>query len=258
MLLADKRIVILNIANKRSIAWAIAKQMDAHGAQLILGCQNERMRKNLDSIVNSLVRPPLAIVECDVSEDADITRTAEFVREAAGTIHGLVHCLAYAPREALGDAFVDTKRAHFHTAMSISAYSLVALTRALRPLFADTASILALSYLGAQRVVPNYNVMGVAKAALEASIRYLAYDLGPSGVRVNGISAGPVNTLAARGVSGFVDMLDKHQHRTPLRRNIDIDEVATAAVFLASSLSSGITGETMFVDAGYNTMGMAE
>lgn len=258
MLLADKRIVILNIANKRSIAWAIAKQMDAHGAELVLGCQNERMRKNLDSVVSSLSKAPLAIVECDVSDDAEIAKTAELVREAAGTIHGLVHCLAYAPREALSDAFVDTRREHFHTALDISAYSLVGLARALRPLFSDTASILALSYLGAQRVVPNYNVMGVAKAALEASIRYLAYDLGPSGIRVNGISAGPVNTLAARGVAGFVDMLDKHQYRTPLQRNIDIEEVADAAVFLASSLSSGITGETMFVDAGYNTMGMAE
>lgn len=256
MLLEGKRAVIFNVANKRSIAWSIAQAMDAQGAELILGYQNERMGKNLKKLVGELSKPPLALVQCDVTSDAEIQSAAKQIEEAAGSVDILVHALAFAPKDALENPYIETSREAFTTALSISAYSLVALSRALKPLLRENGSVMTLSYYGSEKVVPNYNVMGVAKAALEASVRYLAYDLGPKQVRVNAISAGPVNTLAARGISGFVDMLKLHSERAPLRRNIEPEEVAGAAVFLASALSSGITGEVIYVDTGYNIMGM--
>ncbi len=255
MLLKGKKIAIFNIANKRSLAWAIAKSMDAEGAELILGYQSERTKGNVESLLDELSKEPLALISCDVTSDAnlvDVTKRIQLI----GNIDGLVHSLAFAPRECLEQPFVETDRDDFWTALNISAYSLIALTRAVRPLLNSEASIMALSYYGAEKVIPNYNVMGVAKSALEASVRYLAYDLGPDKIRVNAISAGPVNTLAARGVSGFVSMLDLHSERAPLRRNIEAEEVGDTAVFFASRLSSGITGEILYVDTGYNIMGM--
>ncbi len=256
MLLEGKKIAIFNVANKRSIAWAIAQAMDAQGAELILGYQNERMAQNLEKIVGDLSKPPVAVVQCDVTSNEEIEAAADKIKATVGSIDGLVHALAFAPREALESPFVQTTREAFAQALDISAYSLVALCRALQPMLNENASVMALSYYGAEKVVPNYNVMGVAKAALEASVRYLAADLGQNQVRVNAISAGPLNTLAARGISGFIDMMKIHSDRAALRRNIEPEEVAGTAVFLASGLSTGITGEIMYVDAGYSIMGM--
>ncbi|HHT43643.1 MAG TPA: enoyl-ACP reductase [Firmicutes bacterium] len=255
MLLQDKRIAIFNVANKRSIAWAIAKSMDAHGAELILGYQNERTKDAVQRLAEELSKPPAAIVPCDVSFPEQIEEVQETVREQVGTIHCLVHSLAFAPRNALHNPYLFTEREEFLTALEISAYSLVALSRAFTPVFADQASVITLTYYGAEKVMPNYNVMGVAKAALEASVRYLAHDLGPAGVRVNAISAGPINTVAARGVSGFLDILEVHEQKAPLRRTVEPREVGDTAVFLASDLSSGITGEVIYVDTGYNIVG---
>ncbi len=255
MLLKGKRIAIFNIANKRSIAWAVAKSMDAQGARLILGYQNERSKDTVAGLAEELVHKPLAILPCDVSIPEQIEQVQESIKEVAGTIHGLVHCLAFAPREALQNAYLFTERDHFLTALEISTYSLVALSRALTPVFSDQASISTLTYYGAEKVMPSYNVMGVAKAALEASVRYLANDLGPAGVRVNAISAGPINTVAARGVSGFLDILEVHEQKAPLKRTVEGREVGDTATFLASDLSSGITGEIIYVDTGYNIMG---
>jgi enoyl-[acyl-carrier protein] reductase I len=255
VLLQGKRIAIFNIANKRSIAWSIAKSMDAQGASLILGYQNERTRSAVEELAKELTREPVAILPCDVSYPEQIEEVQDHIREGVGTIHGLVHSLAFAPRESLQNAYLFTEREHFLTALEISTYSLVALARALTPVFADKASITTLTYLGSEKVMPSYNVMGVAKAALEASVRYLAHDLGPAGVRVNAISAGPINTVAARGVSGFLDILEVHEQKAPLRRTVEGREVGDTAAFLASDLSSGITGEIIYVDTGYNIMG---
>lgn len=256
MLLEGKKVAIFNVANKRSIAWAIARAVDREGGNVILGYQNERTKGNVKALAQELTKPPLALVQCDVTSDEDLDNVGKVVKEKAQTLDGLVHCLAFAPRQTLEKPYIATEREDFKTAMDISAYSLVALSRTVEPMLATDSSIITLSYLGAERVVPNYNVMGVAKAALEASVRYLAHDLGSRGIRVNAISAGPVNTLAARGVSGFVDMLDIHGERAALKRNIEVDEVGDTAVFLASKLSSGITGETIYVDTGYHMMGM--
>ena len=230
--------------------------MDAQGADLILGYQNERMKGNLEKILGDLSRQPLALVQCDVTNDAEITAAAEAIKGVAGSLDGFVHAMAYAPKEALQNSYLETSREAFAVALDISAYSLVAMCNAFSELFAPQASVMTLTYFGAEKVVPNYNVMGVAKAALEASVRYLASDLGPKQVRVNAISAGPVNTLAARGISGFTEMMKLHGDKTPLKRNIDSEEVAGTAVFLSSDLSTGITGEVIHVDAGYNIMGM--
>jgi len=257
ILLSGKRIAIFNVANKRSIAWAIAQEMDRHGAELILGYQNERTKSNVEALSKDLSRAPLALVGCDVTSEQDITKMTEVVSAKAGKIDGLIHCLAFAPKEALEMPYLQTTREAFATALDISAYSLVALANALSPLLRRNGSITTLSYYGAEKVVPNYNVMGVAKAALEASVRYLAYDLGESQIRVNAISAGPINTLAARGVSGFLGVLDVHSQKAPLKRNVESSEVGGTAVFLASDLSTGITGETIYVDTGYNIMGMS-
>lgn len=255
MLLQEKRIAIFNIANKRSIAWAIAKAMDAQGARLILGYQNERTKGSVMDLAKELTHSPVAILPCDVSFPEQIDALQDTVRKEAGTIHGLVHSLAFAPRESLQNAYLFTEREHFLTALEISTYSLVALARALTPVFSDKASVTTLTYYGAEKVMPSYNVMGVAKAALEASVRYLAHDLGPAGVRVNAISAGPINTVAARGVSGFLDILEVHSAKAPLKRTVEGSEVGGTAAFLASDLASGITGEVIYVDTGYNIMG---
>lgn len=256
MLLDGKRIAIFNIANKRSIAWSIAKSMDAQGARLVLGYQNERTKASVEKLAKELKNEPLVIVPCDVTILEQLEQLQETIREQIGTIDGFVHSLAFAPSEALQNPYLFTEREDFLTALEISAYSLVLLARILTPVFSDHASISTLTYYGSEKVMPNYNVMGVAKAALEASVRYLAHDMGPAGVRVNAISAGPINTVAARGVSGFLDILEEHEQKAPLKRTVEGREVGDTATFLASDLSSGITGEVIYVDTGFNIMGL--
>ncbi len=251
--LQDRTIVVFGVANKRSIAWAIAKGMQEAGAQLAVTYQNERLKQEADDLIAAL--PNAQAFQCDVSRDEEIAQLFEQLKSRYGKLDGLVHSVAYAPAEELKGEFVDTSREGFRIAHDISVYSLVALARAARPLMTEGGSIMTMTYYGAEKVVPRYNVMGVAKAALEASVRYLAYDLGKNKIRVNAISAGPIKTLAARGISGFGDMLSEQAQRAPLQRNVDVKEVASTAVFLASDAGSGITGETIYVDCGYNIMG---
>jgi len=249
--------LIVGVANKRSLAWAIAQQADAAGARLVLTYQNERLKENVDELAPQLKTPPI-LLPCDVSRDEDIAQLAETLVSRVGGLDFLVHGAAYAPREALSAPFLETSREAFRVALDISAYSLVAMARAMAPLMASTGggSIVTLSYLGSDRVFPNYNVMGVAKAALESSVRYLASDLGSQNIRVNTISAGPVKTLAASGIAGFSGILNVYRERSALKRVIDGSDVAGAAMFLLSDWSKGVTGEVLYVDAGYRNMGM--
>lgn len=251
--LQGKTVVVFGVANKRSIAWAIAQQMQQAGAQLAITYQNERLKQEADDLIAAL--PNSQAFQCDVARDEEIAQLFEQLKQRYGKLDALVHSVAFAPAEELKGEFVDTGREGFRVALDISAYSLVAVSRAARPLMSDGGSIMTLTYYGAEKVVPKYNVMGVAKAALEACVRYLSYDLGKSRIRVNAISAGPIKTLAARGISGFGEMLKEQAERAPLRRNVDVNEVAMTAVFLASDAGSGITGETIYVDCGYNVMG---
>ena len=255
--LEGKRGVILGIANKNSIAWAIAKAMDAEGASLAFNFLNDRMEPKVRKLTETLPDSPTMI--CDVTKDEEIDAFFAAVSDAFdGKLDFLVHSLAFANREDLLGRFVDTSREGYALALEISAYSLVAVTRRALPMMeaAGGGSVMTLSYFGAEKAMPGYNVMGVAKAALEAGVRYLAADLGPQNIRVNAISAGPVNTLSARGIRGFTTMLHTTAERSPLRRSITPEEIARTAAFLASDASTGITGETLHVDAGYNVMGM--
>jgi enoyl-[acyl-carrier protein] reductase I len=248
--------VVVGIANKRSLAWAIAQAAAAQGARLVLTYQNERLGENVKELAATLpVAPTLA--PCDVSDDAQIASLFEVVEREFGGLDFLVHGAAFAPREALAEPFVRTSREAFRIALDVSAYSLVALANGAAPLMATRGggSIVTLTYLGAERVFTNYNVMGVAKAALEASVRYLAADLGSQNIRVNAISAGPVKTLAAAGISGFSSILQVYRDRAPLRRNIEAAEVADTAMFLLGPASRGITAEVVRVDAGFHVMG---
>jgi enoyl-[acyl-carrier protein] reductase I len=250
--------VIVGVANKRSLAWAIARAVHAAGARLALTYQNDRLRENVEELAATLDPAPL-LLPCDVSQDADIAALFERVGAAwPGGLDFLVHGAAFAPREAISEPFVKTSREAWRIALDVSAYSLVALASGAAPLMAARGggSILTLTYLGSERVFPNYNVMGVAKAALEASVRYLASDLGPQNIRVNAISAGPVKTLAAAGVSGFSSILKVYQERAPLRRNIETAEVAEAALFLLGPAGRAVTAEVLHVDSGYHAMGM--
>ena len=245
--------VVFGVANKRSIAWGIAQALAAAGARLAITYQNERLAQEAHDLIQS---PPGAEgFQCDVSVDAEIERLFAQLKERYGTLHVLVHSIAFAPAEELKREFLLTSREGFRIAHDVSVYSLIALARAAAPLMTEGGSVITLTYYGSEKVVPNYNVMGVAKAALEASVRYLANDLGKQKVRVNAISAGPIKTLAARGISGMGDMLKAHAERAPLKRNVEVEEVAKAALFLASDLSTGVTGETIYVDCGYNIMG---
>jgi enoyl-[acyl-carrier protein] reductase I len=247
--------VVFGVANKRSIAWAIAKAWAAAGARLIFNYQGERLKENVEELVGEFgENAPLFL--CDVSSDADITRFFEQVRTQTDRLDLLLHSVAFAPKEALEGDFINTTRDAFRTAHDISAYSLVGLAREAAPLMSNGGSILAMTYYGAKKVVPHYNVMGVAKASLEASTRYLAYDLGPKKIRVNCISAGPVNTLAARGISGFMQMFKHYQERAPLRRSCEPAELGQTGVFLASEGAAAITGQVIYVDGGYQIMGM--
>ena len=252
--LQGRTAVVFGVANKRSIAWAIAQQMQRAGAQLAITYQNERLRQEAADLIAEL--PNAQAFQCDVSRDEEIAQLFEQLKERYSRLDVLVHSIAYAPAEDLKGDFADTSRDGFRIALDTSAYSLVALARAARPLMTEGGSIMTMTYYGSARVIPRYNVMGVAKAALEASVRYLAYDLGKNNIRVNAISAGPIKTLASRGISGFGDMLKEQAERAPLKRNVDVNEVATTAVFLASDAGSGITGETLYVDGGYNIMGV--
>ena len=247
--------LVFGVANKRSIAWAIAKAWAAAGARLIFNYQGERLKENVEELVGEFgEQTPL--FSCDVSSDDEITAFFEKVRSETDRVDLMLHSLAFAPREALEGDFVSTTREAFRVAHDISAYSLVALAREVAPLMTNGGSIMAMTYYGSQKVVPHYNVMGVAKASLEATTRYLAYDLGPKKIRVNCISAGPVQTLAARGISGFSAMLKHYQERAPLKRSCDPTELGATGVFLASDGAAAITGQIIYVDGGYQTMGM--
>lgn len=245
--------VVFGVANKRSIAWAIAQALQQAGARLAITYQNERLEQEAKDMIQAL--PGAEAFRCDVSRDEEIEQLFGQLNSKYGTLHALVHSVAYAPAEELKGEFVNTTREGFRIAHDVSVYSLIALARAAAPLMQKGGSIVTLTYYGAEKVVPHYNVMGVAKAALEATVRYLANDLGKQNIRVNAISAGPIKTLAARGISGLGDMLKSHAERAPLKRNVDVNEVGATAVFLASDAGSGITGETIYVDCGYNIMG---
>jgi enoyl-[acyl-carrier protein] reductase I len=248
--------IIFGVANKRSIAWAIAHALSEAGMRLAFTYQGERLKESVGALTATL--DDALLLPCDVTSDAEIDSVFQTVGEKFGKLDTLVHSVAFAPREDLEGDFLNTSREGFRLAHDISAYSLVVLSRAATPLLekAGGGSILAMTYLGATRAVEGYNIMGVAKASLEASVRYLATSLGPKNIRVNAISAGPVNTLAARGIKGFTGMLKHHAERAPLRRNVELEEIGNAALFLVSPMSSGITGEVMFVDCGYNVLGV--
>jgi enoyl-[acyl-carrier protein] reductase I len=245
--------VVFGVANKRSIAWSIAQGLHEAGAKLAVTYQNERMELEAKDLILSL--PGAEAFQCDVSDDAAIGRLFADLKARYGKLHVLVHSVAYAPAEELKGDFIDTSREGFRVAHDVSVYSLIALARAASPLMEDGGSIITMTYFGAEKVVPHYNVMAVAKAALECTVRYLAYDLGKKNIRVNAISAGPIKTLAARGISGLGDMMKTQAERAPLGRNVEVSEIGGAGVFLASDASSGITGEVIFVDCGYNIMG---
>jgi enoyl-[acyl-carrier protein] reductase I len=251
--LAGKTAVVFGLANKRSIAWGIAQKLHAAGATLAICYQNERMKQDAEQLIAEL--PGASGFQCDVTSDAEIEKLFAAIKEKFAKIEILVHAVAYAPVEELRGEFLSTSREGFRIAHDVSVYSLIAVSRAAAPLMTESGSIITLTYFGAEKVVPNYNVMGVAKASLEATVRYLAWNLGPKNIRVNAISAGPIKTLAARGVGALGDMLKSHADRAPLHRNVDQLEVGGAALFLASDLSSAITGEVLYVDCGYNIMG---
>jgi enoyl-[acyl-carrier protein] reductase I len=248
--------LVVGVANKRSIAWAIAQAVAAKGARLALTYQG-RFQEHVAELAQGLPQPAL-VLPCDVSSDDDIANVFSRLDAEFGGLDFVVHGAAFAPRAALEGRFRDTLRDDFKTTMDISAYSLVALTRAAMPLFEKrgAGSVVTLSFLGSERVFTNYNVMGVAKAALESTVRYLAADVGPSNVRVNAVSAGPIKTLAAAGVKGFSSILHVYPEKAPLRRNVETAEVAEAAAFLLGDAGRGITGEVLVVDAGYHAMGM--
>jgi enoyl-[acyl-carrier protein] reductase I len=248
-----KTAVVFGVANKRSIAWAIAQRLQAAGARLAITYQNERLKQEADDLIASL--PGAEAFMCDVASDEQIASLFAELQNRVGKLDTLVHSVAFAPAEELKNDFRQTTREGFRLALDVSCYSLIAVSRAAAPLMTDGGSIVTLTYYGAERVVPHYNVMGVAKAALECSVRYLAYDLGKQKIRVNAISAGPIKTLAARGISGLGDMMKTHAERAPLQRNVDVNEVADTAVFLATDGGAGVTGETIYVDCGYNIMG---
>ena len=252
--LSGRNALVLGVANHRSLSWAIAPQLHKAGARVCLTYASERLRPMVEELAAQL--EGALVLECDVTRDETITAVAQRLEQEWGSLQVLVHGVAFANKEDLEGEFVATSRQGFFTALDVSAYSFLSVTRAMLPLLEKQGgSLVTLSYLAAERAVPHYNVMGSAKAVLEQSVRQLAWELGPKNVRVNALSAGPVSTLAARGISGFVGMQKHHAEKAPLRRNITKEEVGTAALFLLSDLSSGITGETLYVDAGYHIMG---
>jgi enoyl-[acyl-carrier protein] reductase I len=253
--LNGKTALVFGIANRWSIAYAIADCLQAQGARLAVTYQNDRVKDEVYKLTSDW--QDVIHLPCELTDDAQVDAVRDQVKAAWGQLNYLVHCVAFAEREDLQDPFRDISRRGFHTAMDISAYSLIAVAQRMAPLMpAGDSSIITLTYLASERVVPNYNVMAIAKAALENSVRYLANDLGPLGIRVNAISAGPLRTASARAVSGFTSMLRQYGEKTPLRRNITAEEVGKAALYLCSDLSSGVTGTVHFVDAGYHILGL--
>ena len=254
-MLENKLGIIFGVANKRSIAWATAQALYETGARLAFTYQGDRLKENVESLTKEAM-PGSLLLPCDVTKQEEVDETFRRVGKELGRLDFLIHSIAFAPREALGGEFLATTREAFLTALEISAYSLTQLARAATPLMTEGGSIVTMTYYGAEKVVAGYNVMGVAKSALEASVRYLANDLGPRNVRVNAISAGPIQTLSARGVADFSTMLKHVAERAPMRRNVEPREVGNTALFLCSPMASGITGEVIYVDCGYNIMGI--
>lgn len=254
MLLSGKKGLVLSVTNKNSIGWAIADHAAQHGAEVGVGAQNERTLDRVQELVDG--RDEMTLFQCDFSFDDQLDRLREAVADRYGKIDFLVHSAAYANKEDLSGRFIDTSREGFRTALDISCYSFVKLCQVLEPILNDDGSVMTISYLGSVRAVGNYNVMGVAKAALESAARYLSVDLGGRGIRVNVLSPGPVNTVAARGVKGLLEMIDYVQERAPLKRPYGQEEVAGSAVYLMSDLSRGVTGQIIYIDSGYNIVGI--
>ncbi len=254
MMLENRVGMVFGVANKRSIAWACAQACAAQGAKIAFTYQAERLRENVEDLAGTL--DDSLVAPCDVSDQATVDAAFKAVGKKYGKIDFIIHSIAYAPKEALEGEFVATTRDAFRTALEVSAFSLTQVALAASPLMTGGGSIVTMTYYGAEKVVMNYNVMGVAKAALEASTRYLAADLGKNNIRVNAISAGPINTLSARGVKNMGSLLSYVGERSPLKRNVTVAEVGNTAMFLVSDLSTGITGETIYVDCGYNIMGI--
>jgi enoyl-[acyl-carrier protein] reductase I len=253
-LLKGKRALVTGVANRWSIATGIARKLHGNGAEVALTYQGERVKDEVEKLAAELGNAP--VFECDVSQDASLASLRDGLAQRFGKLDALVHAIAYANKEDLAGKVFETSRAGFSLALDVSSYSLIALVQALREQFNDGASIMALTYLGATQVVPNYNLMGIAKAALEAAVRYLAFDLGERGIRVNAISAGPIKTASSRQVGGFSRILDLVPKVAPLRRNVTAEDVGDVAVFLASDLSGAVTADVHFVDAGYHAMGL--
>ncbi len=255
-LLEGKNAIVFGVANERSIAWGVTKVLHEHGAKIGLSYAGEILKKRVYPLAESI--GSTFVEECDVTKDDDIASVAEKAKKAFGNIDILVHAVAFANRDELSGPYYNTSRAGFHLAMDISVYSFTALARAFQPFLRPGASLMTMTYYGSQKAVPSYNVMGVAKAALESSVRYLARDFGPQKIRVNAISAGPIRTLAAAGVSGFKGLYSKFAEAAPLRENVSIEDVGNSALFFASDLSAHITGEVLYVDSGFNIIGIAE
>ncbi|KEZ52301.1 MULTISPECIES: enoyl-ACP reductase FabI [Metabacillus] len=253
--LAGRNVVVMGVANKRSIAWGIARSLHEAGARLIFTYAGERLEKSVRDLVETLDRSDSIVLPCDVTNDAEIETCFEAIKNEVGVIHGIAHCIAFAHKEELSGEYMNTTRDGFLLAHNISSYSLTAVAKAARGLMTEGGSIVTLTYLGGERVLPNYNVMGVAKASLDASVRYLASDLGKDGIRVNSISAGPIRTLSAKGISDFNSILKDIEERAPLRRTTTPEEVGDTALFLFSDLARGMTGENLHVDSGYHILG---
>ncbi|MEO0478104.1 MAG: enoyl-ACP reductase [Planctomycetota bacterium] len=255
-LMDDKVVAVFGIANKRSIAWGIAKQLAAHGAKLALNYQNDRMKDSIEKLVPELGQEPW-MAPCDVTDEGQIDAFFAGLKEQFGHLDGMVHSIAFAKRDELGGRFRDTTRDGFQLAQDISAYSLIPLAKKSAELMEGRdGSIICLTYYGSERVVDGYNVMGVAKASLESSTRYLAADLGPDGIRVNAISAGPLKTVSAMGISGFSNILEQVEAKAPMRRNVTTDDVGKSGLFLLSDLASGVSGQVLYVDCGYSVLGV--
>jgi len=255
MLMKDKTGFVAGVANHRSIAWAVAKALDREGAKLALGYLGERELEAIEPLLEQLQTPPV-LIQCDATKQDSVDVAFDTAGQELGRLDCLVHAIAFANREDLVGRFADTSIDGYQLALGVSAFTLNSLTRGAEPLMTEGGGIVALTYLGSERAIRNYNVMGVAKAALESGVRYLASELGQNNIRVNALSAGPIRTLAARGIGGLNDMLRVHAERAALKRNNDVDEVGDAALFLCSHLSRGITGEVIYCDAGYRIMGL--
>jgi enoyl-[acyl-carrier protein] reductase I len=253
-LLKGKNMLVMGVANERSIAWAIAQSLQSQGARLIITYENERVEERVRRLTETV--PDALVLPCNVASDGEIEALAARLKDEGVVVHGIAHCIAFAKTEELEGDYVNTSRDGFALAHDISVYSLTAVVQRLYPLMTEGGSIVTMTYLGSQRAVRNYNVMGVAKAALEASVRYLAADLGPRGIRVNAISAGPIRTLAAKGIKDFNSILRQVEERAPLRRNTEAAEVGDTALFLMSDWARGITGEVIYVDSGYHILGV--